>query len=85
MSDKSLPINKTICFVVLLITAFSLTAQEINWFSIDQGGGTATGNDIVLRGVIGQTDVTRMEKGTITVAGGFLPLPADLIFENEFE
>ena len=69
-----------------LVLAFSvLSAQEINWHSIDNGGGVSSNGDVKLIGVIGQADVIRLEGGSVTIAGGFLPLPADLIFENKFD
>jgi hypothetical protein len=70
---------------VMIISISVLSAQEINWFSIDQGGGVSQAGDVVLRGVIGQSDEQRLEGASITLSGGFLPLPADLIFEDEFE
>lgn len=67
----------------LVFVSMSL-AQEINWYSIDHGGGTSSANDITILGVIGQVDVGRMEAASITVSSGFLPMPADLIFKSKF-
>ncbi|WP_099019213.1 hypothetical protein [Marinicella litoralis] len=71
--------------VSLLLVAGSIMAQEINWYSIDNGGGVSSNGMISLTGVMGQTDVVLMEGGSVSVAGGFLPVPADLIFENQFD
>ncbi len=69
----------------MVLTTSVISAQEIEWYSIDNGGGVSTNGDVKLTGVIGQTDVVRMEGGTVTISGGFMPLPADLIFENKFD
>ncbi len=62
-------------------------AQEINWYSIDSGGGVATANEIKLVGVLGQTDTQQMSSADITLAGGYLPIRPDndLIFQDGFE
>ena len=78
-----------LCIITLLIfIAVPISfSQEINWYTTDQGGGTSSADDILLTGVIGQVDAVRMEGGSITVSGGYLPLPArpDLMFSNGFE
>ena len=78
---------KSLLLVLLFISLESGIAQEINWYSIDAGGGVSTGNDIVLTGVIGQQDTIQMSANEITVSGGYLPLPVnnDLIFKDSFE
>ncbi len=72
-----------VCLCLLIFTVSN--AQEINWYSTDQGGGISTHTDTVVTGVIGQVDTLRMEGGSLTISGGYLPLPADLIFENQFD
>jgi hypothetical protein len=62
----------------------TVVGQEINWHSLDQGGGTSSDGKTTLTGVIGQVETIRMEGGSVTVSSGYLPLPADLIFENKF-
>ena len=72
----------------IILILFSANAQEINWHSIDAGGGISTGNNgISLLGVIGQNDNSRMTSGNISLSGGYLPLPVDndLIFVDSFE
>ncbi|MCB1583600.1 MAG: hypothetical protein R3E90_14735 [Marinicella sp.] len=59
--------------------------QAIKWHSIDQGGGVSTQGNIVVAGVLGQVDAVMMERGNLTVSGGYFPYPADLIFENQFD
>lgn len=71
--------------LLLMLFIFGVSiAEEIDWYSIDQGGGTSTHSGVLITGVIGQTEVIRMEGGSITISGGYLPMPADLIFENQF-
>jgi hypothetical protein len=72
----------------LILIIISANAQEINWHSIDAGGGISTGNNgISLLGVIGQSDSIRMTSGNTSLSGGYLPLPVDndLIFVDSFE
>ncbi len=73
--------------LLLIISFQSGIEQEINWYSIDAGGGVSTGNDIQLMGVIGQQDTIQMSVDEITLSGGYLPMPADndIIFKNSFE
>lgn len=70
---------------VLVVASLSVTGQEINWHSVDQGGGVSSGSGVSITGVIGQTDAVRMEGGSLTVSGGFIPMTSDLIFENKFD
>lgn len=75
--------------IVLSIISSIVLAQEIKWFSIDGGGGISSNGNVQLIGVIGQADTTRMTAGSISLSGGYLPLPAqttqDSIFKNGFE
>lgn len=74
--------------VLLLLASLEVgIAQEINWYSMDSGGGVATANGIELLGVIGQTDTTQMSAGEIKLSGGYLPLPdtSDVIFKDSFD
>lgn len=68
-----------------LLVVGLVCSQEINWYSTDNGGGVSSHNDLQVLGVVGQIDTVRMEGGNITLAGGYIPLPADLIFKNEFD
>ncbi len=77
--------------LILLLTIIStvVISQEIDWFSIDGGGGISSNANIQLIGVIGQSDTVRMSFGGVSISGGYLPLPAattqDPIFKNGFE
>jgi hypothetical protein len=55
-------------------TALEDTGYEINWWTIDGGGGTSesTSGQYVLQGTIGQPDAgTTTEGGTYSLRGGF--------------
>jgi hypothetical protein len=75
------------CAILIFISLQSGLAQEINWYSMDSGGGVATANGIELLGVIGQTDTTQLSAGEIKLSGGYLPLPdtSDVIFKDSFD
>jgi len=62
-------------------------AVEVNWYTVDGGGGMSNAGDIRLIGVIGQTDTLRMSGGDYSLSGGYLPLPPEpqLLFKDSFE
>jgi hypothetical protein len=70
--------NSKICTVLITLTSLvgsssALFAQsfQINWHTVDGGGGTSTGGAYQLSGTIGQPDAGRMNGGTFTLLGGF--------------
>lgn len=57
-----------------LVSYTRAAAFEINWFTIDSGGGRSSNLTYVVDGTIGQTDAgTTMSGGGYAVAGGFWP------------
>jgi hypothetical protein len=46
-------------------------SYQIDWFTIDGGGGTSTGGVYQISGTIGQPDAGVMSGGNYTVTGGF--------------
>lgn len=44
---------------------------EIDWYTVDGGGGTSSGGGFVLEGTIGQPDAGTMSGGTFELTGGF--------------
>jgi hypothetical protein len=61
----------------ILVKTGVLAAQDIpaayavNWWSVDNGGGTSLGGAYVLSGTIGQPDVGILSGGSYTLKGGF--------------
>lgn len=62
----------------MLINLAALTASaqiyemyDINWSTIDGGGGPASGGTFSLNGTIGQPDAGVMSGGVFTITGGF--------------
>lgn len=45
---------------------------QIDWFSIDGGGGNSAGGNFAVTGVIGQPDAGSMAGGNFAIEGGFL-------------
>ncbi len=80
---------KKILILLLTIISTVVISQEINWFSIDGGGGISSNGNTQLIGVIGQSDTGRMSADGISISSGYLPLSAastqDPIFKNGFE
>ncbi len=79
--------KRGLLIMLLSIISTAVVAQEIDWFSIDGGGGISNANGTQLIGVIGQSDTVLMSAGNISLAGGYLPLPSsqDIIFKDGFE
>ena len=53
--------------------AFPLLGQSYNidWFTIDGGGGSSSGGNYTINGTIGQSDAGQMSGGHYTLVGGF--------------
>ena len=60
-------------FLLVGLVAFCARAQtyNIDWFTIDGGGGTSTGGVYSVSGTIGQPDAGHMSGGNYTIDGGF--------------
>ena len=59
-------------FVLLLVSSLPATAQlQIDWFTIDGGGGQSSGGAYTLNGTIGQPDAATSSGGSYTLHGGF--------------
>ena len=63
------------CILLLVFMTFSQAADqyEINWHTIDRGGGTSTGGQYRATGTIAQHDVAYSEGGDYELLGGFWP------------
>lgn len=49
-----------------------VTMPQIDWWTVDGGGGTSSGDNYVIRGTIGQPEAGGLsEDGTYMVSGGF--------------
>lgn len=62
--------------LLLIVSVGPLRAQsngevELNWRTIDGGGGASTSETYTLIGTIGQPDAGRMSNGAYTLYGGF--------------
>ena len=63
---------------------FRASAQTfaIDWFSVDGGGGTSTGDGYTLTGTTGQPDAGKMSGGGFTLEGGFWSVVSALPTES---
>ncbi len=61
--------------VLLLALATAAVAQiggySLNWWTIDNGGGSSTGSTYSLSGTIGQPDAGNLSSGSYRLEGGF--------------
>jgi hypothetical protein len=58
---------------------------DLSWWTIDGGGGTASGGGFALAGTVGQPDAGAMSGGAYTLGGGFWPVDPRAIFSDGFE
>jgi len=58
--------------IFITTTALAISSYQINWWTVDGGGGTSQGGDYMVSGTIGQYDTSpMMSGGDYTVVGGF--------------
>lgn len=60
--------------IVLSLACFAAPGRaqfEIDWSTIDGGGGTSTGGEFSLSGTVGQPDAGTMTGGIFELVGGF--------------
>jgi hypothetical protein len=69
---------KTIVFSFALSGALALAAQaqsggsfDLNWSTLDGGGGPSAGGNFSLNGTLGQPDAGAMSGGNYSLVGGF--------------
>lgn len=67
---------KTLISAILLLTLWSVTAeQNIDWYKISGGGGASTGGVYQVSGTIGQPDAgVAISGGNYSLTGGFWSL-----------
>ena len=63
----------TLLAACLLMAVPALGDYELNWSTIDGGGGRSTGGPYTLTGTIGQPDADWCSGGSYEVLGGFWP------------
>ena len=61
-----------LCFIVSIIGT-TYADYQIDWYTIDGGGGTSSGDPYILSGTIGQPDAANSQGGGYIVLGGFWP------------
>jgi hypothetical protein len=69
-------ISLMLVLLLLMLTTVTVFAQtgggyDLTWSTIDDGGGTSSGDTYTLDGTIGQFDAGVMSGGAYTVSGGF--------------
>ena len=69
-------ITVLLTLAALLFLAGSVLAQssagyDLSWWTVDGGGGTASGGSYTLVGTIGQPDAGILAGGDYTLGGGF--------------
>jgi hypothetical protein len=60
-----------LCSILLTGAVIASAGFEIPWFTVDGGGGAASGGAYTLAGTIGQPDVGSLSGGGYTLSGGF--------------
>lgn len=59
--------------ICLLMISRAPGQYEINWYTVDGGGGRSSGGPYVLTGTIGQPDADWSRAGDYELLGGFWP------------
>ena len=62
---------KTLLLLILGSAVSAVAQYEIQWSTIDAGGGHSTGGVYTVTGTIGQPDAAFSSGGSYTLAGGF--------------
>jgi len=52
-------------------TALARSGYDLSWWTVDGGGGTASGGPYTLTGTVGQPDAGILTGGDYTLGGGF--------------
>ncbi len=68
-------ITVSIVLLILVVSAVLVVNAmgggfQVNWFSIDGGGGASSGGDYAIGGNVGQVDAGTLTGGDYTVSGG---------------
>jgi hypothetical protein len=65
----------SLALVVLLLamtwSARAVDGFDLSWWTVDGGGGSATGDTYTLTGTAGQPDAGALTSGQYTLGGGF--------------
>ncbi len=61
----------TIALLLIVSTALARSGYDLSWWTVDGGGGTASGGSYTLSGAIGQPDAGILAGGDYTLGGGF--------------
>jgi hypothetical protein len=82
--------KKATIFLMLVLLLFLVVAfafqqgYEINWWSVDGGAGTSTGDGFSVSGIIGQPDAgPAMSSDTYTVTGGYWHAGLDPVIHGD--
>jgi hypothetical protein len=60
-----------IIYVLGIFVSTALADYKINWYTIDDGGGTSSGGNYQLTGTIGQPDAGYLYEAPYELLGGF--------------
>ena len=75
MTTRRIILIALVATVLLAGAALAVAATNagytLDWFTVDGGGGTATGGNYSVNGTIGQPDAGTLTGGGYTVQGGF--------------
>jgi len=61
----------TIALLLAVSMALAWSGFDVSWWTVDSGGGVASGGSYTLAGAIGQPDAGILTGGAYTLGGGF--------------
>lgn len=60
-----------IALLLIVSTTLARSGYDLSWWTVDSGGGTASGGPYTLTGTVGQPDVGTLTGDGYTLSGGF--------------
>ena len=72
-SQSSKPILLSLTILAVAVLSTNAGPYQIDWYTIDAGGGTSSGGPFVLTGTIGQPDAAYSVGGSYELLSGFWP------------
>ena len=73
LSKRYLDVVMILCLLEIVFSGITFADYDLDWSTIDGGGGVSSGGQYLVRGTIGQPDAAYSEGGNYEVLGGFWP------------
>lgn len=72
MKKRIMMVSLVLILVFITVsTVLAVGDYDVNWWTVDGGGGSSQGGNYTLRGTIGQPDAGSAQSGEYSLVGGF--------------